>query len=84
MIEKILNQIFDKCINELKNEDNLSYVEKEIFIPIINRYNSKMQNTLIKIYTMYSVIVVLLLITIIFIDIYSYLLRLNAQFIITN
>jgi hypothetical protein len=65
MIEKILNQIFDKCINELKNEDNLSYVEKEIFIPIINRYNSKMQNTLIKIYTMYSVIVVLLLITII-------------------
>ena len=65
MMEKILNQIFDKCINELKNEDNLSYVEKEIFIPIINRYNSKMQNTLIKIYTMYSVIVVLLLITII-------------------
>jgi len=64
-MEKILNQIFDKCINELKNEDNLSYVEKEIFIPIINRYNSKMQNTLIKIYTMYSVIVVLLLITII-------------------
>jgi predicted neutral ceramidase superfamily lipid hydrolase len=65
MMEKILNQIFDKCINELKNEDNLSYVEKEIFIPIINRYNSKMQNTLIKIYTMYSAIVVLLLITII-------------------
>jgi hypothetical protein len=65
MMEKILNQIFDKCINELKNEDNLSYVEKEIFIPIINRYNSKMQNTLIKIYTMYSVIIVLLLITII-------------------
>jgi hypothetical protein len=65
MMEKILNQIFDKCINELKNEDNLSYVEKEIFVPIINRYNSKMQNTLIKIYTMYSVIVVLLLITII-------------------
>jgi hypothetical protein len=65
MIEKILNQIFDKCINELKNEENLSYVEKEIFIPIINRYNSKMQNTLIKIYTMYSVIIVLLLITII-------------------
>jgi hypothetical protein len=65
MIEKILNQIFDKCINELKNEENLSYVEKEIFIPIFNRYNSKMQNTLIKIYTMYSVIVVLLLIAII-------------------
>ena len=65
MMEKILNQIFDKCINELKNEDNLSYVEKEIFVPIINRYNSKMQNTLIKIYTMYSVIIVLLLITII-------------------
>ena len=65
MMEKILNQIFDKCINELKNEDNLSYVEKEIFVPIINRYNSKMQNTLIKIYTMYSVIIVLLLVTII-------------------
>ena len=65
MIEKILNQIFDKCISELKNEDNLSYVEKEIFLPIINRYNSKMQNSLIKIYTMYSVIVILLIIIII-------------------
>jgi hypothetical protein len=65
MIEKILNQIFDKCITELKKEDTISYVEQEIFIPIINRYNSKMQNTLIKIYTMYSVIVILLIIIII-------------------
>jgi hypothetical protein len=65
MIEKILNQIFDKCISEIKKEDNILYVENEILIPIINRYNSKMQNTLIKIYTMYSVIVLLLIIIII-------------------
>ena len=65
MIEKILNQIFDKCINELKNEENLSYVEKEIFIPILNRYNSKMQTLFLKIYTMYSVIVIMLIIIII-------------------
>ena len=65
MIEKILNQIFDKCISEIKKEDNILYVEKEILIPIINRYNTKMQNTLIKIYTMYSVIVLLLIVIII-------------------
>ena len=64
MIEKILNQVFDKCITELKKEDTITYVEKEIFIPIINRYNSKMQHTLIKIYTMYSVIIILLIIII--------------------
>jgi hypothetical protein len=65
MIENILNQIFDKCISEIKKEDNILYVEKEILIPIINRYNTKMQNTLIKIYTMYSVIVLLLIVIII-------------------
>ena len=64
-MEKILNQVFDKCINELKNEDNLAYIEKEIFIPIFNRYNSKMQNLFLKIYTMYSVIVIMLIIIII-------------------
>lgn len=65
MIENILNKIFDKCIIELKKEDNITYIENEIFIPIINRYYSKMQNTLIKIYTMYSVIIILLIIIII-------------------
>jgi hypothetical protein len=65
MIEKIFNQIFDKCLTEIKKEDNILYVEKEIIIPIINRYNSKMQNTLIKIYTMYSIIVLLLIIILI-------------------
>jgi hypothetical protein len=64
MIEKVLNQIFDKCITECKKEDNILYIEKELIIPIINRYNSKMQNTLIKIYTMYFVIVILLFIII--------------------
>jgi hypothetical protein len=65
MIDKILNQIFDKCVTEIKKEDNILYVENEILIPIINRYNSKMQNTLIKIYTMYSIIVLLLIIILI-------------------
>jgi hypothetical protein len=65
MIEKILNQMFNKCITELKKEDTIIFVEKEIVIPIINRYNSKMQHTLIKIYTMYSVIILLLIIIII-------------------
>lgn len=65
MIENILNQIFDKCAVEIKKEDNILYLEKEILIPIINRYNSKMQNTLIKIYTMYSIIVLLLIIILI-------------------
>jgi hypothetical protein len=65
MIENILNQIFDKCVTEIKKEDNILYVEKEILIPIINRYNSKMQNTLIKIYTMYSIIVLLLILILI-------------------
>jgi hypothetical protein len=64
-MEKILNQVFDKCINELKKEDNLTYVEKEIFVPIFNRYNSKMQKLFLKIYTMYSVIVIMLIIIII-------------------
>jgi hypothetical protein len=65
MIENILNQIFDKCVTEIKKEDNILYVEQEILIPIISRYNSKMQNTLIKIYTMYSIIVLLLIIILI-------------------
>lgn len=67
MIEKFINQIFNNCITELKKEDNLLYIENEIVIPIIKRYNSKMQKSLIKIYTMYSIIVLLLIIIIILI-----------------
>lgn len=72
MLEKILNQLFDRCITELQKEDNITNLEKNLFIPIINRYNSKMQNTLIKIYTMYSVIVLLLFFIIILLIILIY------------
>lgn len=62
MLDKIGIQLWNKCVNEFKKEENISLIENELFIPLVNRYNDKMRQLLIFIYTMYLVIIILLII----------------------
>lgn len=67
MLNKITKQFWQKCINEMKKEENLNHVEKEIIIPIMKRYNKKMIKWLVIFCIMYSIIILLLFIILIII-----------------
>lgn len=63
-MNKIASQILDKCIYEIKKEENISFIENELFASIFKRYNYKLRKLMVHIYTMYSLIVILLIIII--------------------
>jgi len=62
MLNTIINQLWEKCLNEIKKEENLLYIENELLLPLLNRYNKKMKKLIFFIYCMYLIIVILLLI----------------------
>lgn len=69
MLNTIINQLWEKCLNELKKEENILFVENELILPLLNRYNNKMRKLIFFLYCMY-LIIVMLLVMIVFLLLY--------------
>lgn len=64
MLNKLVSQIWDRCIIELNKEDTIKIIEEQIVFPLFRRYYNKIQRLLIHISIMYFVIILLLVIII--------------------
>ena len=68
MIEKIIKDFIGKMIHEIKKEENQSKIEKEILIPLFEKYTNKLYtyvNVLIFLYFLNIFLIILIIILII-------------------
>jgi hypothetical protein len=71
MVEKIINNIIKKCIDELKKEHNQQLIEYEIFNPILTQFSNKIYPYVTLLFIMYALILVLIIIILFLIVFYN-------------
>ena len=61
MLQKLTSDILNKCINELKKEDNKTKINEHIVEPVISNLTERLYPYLIILFIMYILVIILVI-----------------------